>query len=138
MASEFKCEYKMNAPMTGCKAAITVKKPGEDAPVLEYDFKETSTGYQKQGSLTVSDSIVKDVRDLVNRHLVSLKTNMVPGMVTDTSDESFKVTIDGRCHIYKKESIAKMTNDDTVEDAWKLLMKYLPPEVKEGSKLIFD
>jgi len=137
MATDFKCEYKMNAPMTGCKASIVVERAGADSLVMKYKFSELNTGYQQEGEIGVPEDLKKEVRSLVNRHLVSLKVNMVPGLVTDTSDESFKVTIDGSCHIFKTENIANMTNDSTVEEAWDLLIKYLPEGTTEGSKLIF-
>ena len=136
MATEFECEYKMNAPMAGCKASITVERDSSDALVMKYYLYET--GREREGQVTVSEDLVDEVRDLVNRHLVSLKVNMVPGLVTDTADESFKVTINGSCHIFKSENIVNMTNDATVEEAWDILIKYLPEGISEGFELIFD
>ncbi|MBO4357831.1 MAG: hypothetical protein J5813_06685 [Candidatus Methanomethylophilaceae archaeon] len=138
MTSDFSCEYKMHAPMTGCDVHITVVRKGTDAPVMKYELKEKTDGYQKSGEITVSEQIVKDVDDLVNRNLVALKSNLVPGIVTDTSDKSFKVEIHGRSHSYKSENIAKMTKDSAVEEAWTIMAKYIPAEVKQGSRLIFD
>ena len=135
--SDFHCEYKMNAPFTGCKATISVEQSGTNEPVMRYSMDESTNGYHKEGSLTISKDIIKEVRSLVDRHLVALKSTMIPGLVTDTADESFTVSIDGRFHSFKSENIAKMTNDDAVEEAWVLLIKYLPADVKEDSKLIF-
>lgn len=128
----------MNAPMTGCKASITVKRDSSDALVMKYHFYEMESGKEKEGCLNVPEELVDEVRDLVNRHIVSLKVNMVPGLVTDTADESFKVTIGDSCHIYKSENIANMTNDSTVEEAWSILIKYLPEGTSDGLELIFD
>lgn len=138
MATEFECEYKMNAPMTGCKASITVERDSSDALVMKYYFYEMESGKEKEGRVNVPEELVDEVRDLVNRHIVSLKVNMVPGLVTDTADESFKVTIGDSCHIFKSENIANMTNDSTVEEAWSILIKYLPEGTSEGLELIFD
>jgi hypothetical protein len=137
MATEFECEYKMNAPMTGCKASITVERDSSDALIMKYYFYEMDSGKEKEGQVKVSEDLVDDIRDLVNRHLVSLKVNIVPGLVTDTADESFKVTIGDSCHIFKSENIANMTNDSTVEEAWDILIKYLPEGTSEGLELIF-
>ena len=137
MAKEFYCKYKMNSPMTGCKASIVVKRNEEDALIIKYKFSEVENDYKEDGQAPVSEDIIKEVRDLVNRHMVSLKVNMVPGSITDTADESFEVDIDGRCHIFKSENLVNMTNDATVEEAWVLLIKYLPEGVGKESKIIF-
>ena len=138
MTSDFDCEYKMHAPMTGCDVDIKVIRKGTDAPVMKYNLSEKTNGNQKSGEITVSDQIVKDVNDLVNRNLVAIRGNLVPGIVTDTSDKSFNVNIDGRCHSFKSENIAKMTKDNAVEEAWAIMVKYIPDDVKQGFKLIFD
>jgi len=138
MASDFKCKYSMNAPLTGCKVKIVIKKDGEDPPVMKYELTEKTRDFYKEGEATISDDIVKDVRDLVNRNLVAIRSSLVPGVVTDTSDKAFDVKIDGRVHSFHSENIAAMTKDKAVEEAWVLMVKYLPDEAKEGSKLIFN
>ncbi|MBE6523988.1 MAG: hypothetical protein E7Z65_03835 [Thermoplasmata archaeon] len=137
MTSDFECEYKMNSPLTGCKAIVKVRRKGTDAPVMTFDLSENTSGYLKQGEMEISKDIVKEVRGLVDRNLVAIRNNLVPGIVTDTSDKTFKVTIDGRAHSFKSENIEKMTKDNAVEEAWGILVKYIPDEVKQGSKLIF-
>lgn len=137
MTSDFECEYKMNSPLTGCKVIIKVKRKGADAPVMTYDLTENTAGYHKQGELEIDKGIVKEVRGLVDRNLVAIRNNLVPGIVTDTSDKTFKVTIDGRCHSFKSENFEKLTKDNAVEEAWSILVKYIPDDVKQGLKLIF-
>ena len=55
MTSDFSCEYKMHAPMTGCDVHITVVRKGTDAPVMKYELKEKTDGYQKSGEITEDD-----------------------------------------------------------------------------------
>jgi len=138
MSSDFRCKYSMNATLTGIKVEITVEKSGSEAPVFNYHLEERTNGYEKTGTMTVSDDIIGKVTDLVNSHLVAIKTNLVPSSLLDTSDKSFVVRIDGREHSFKSENFAKQSNDDAVDQAWKILSDYLPAEVREGAKLIFD
>ena len=135
MAKEFYCKYKMNSPMTGCKASIVVKRNEEDALIIKYKFSEVENDYKEDGQAPVSEDIIKEVRDLVNRHMVSLKVNMVPGSITDTADESFEVDIDGRCHIFKSENLVNMTNDATVEDAEYAGLNKVAEIVSNGSAI---
>lgn len=137
MTSDFECEYKLNSPLTGCKAIVKVKRKGTDVPVMTYDLSENTADYHKKGELEISKDIVKEVRSLVDRNLVAIRNNLVPGIVTDTSDKSFRVTIDGRFHSFKSENFEKMTKDSAVEEAWSIMVKYIPDDVKQGSKLLF-
>ncbi len=135
---KFVCEYKLDAPMSGNKGSIKVKRLEDEAPVLTYFLEEKGADYKVEGSLEVPEEVIGKIRHLVDTHLVAIRSGMVPVKVNDTSAESFTVTIDGRYHSFTKEHITAQTNDDAVEKSWDILSAYIPEEERAGSQFFFS